>query len=109
MQFNDFLNIIRYALKTPRIPFFSNSPPYTRRDNSHMFLTFAFTPAASQLLKASDTLLGMIQEIPLRFKKILHSCWVYLQCRNRWFTVSNASPQRKQLEHKVIPHFLKLS
>ena len=73
----------------------------------HMFLTFAFSPAASQLFKASETFLGMVRDIPLRFKKILHSCWVYLQCRNIWFTFSNAFPQRKQLEHKVIPLLFK--
>uniref|UniRef100_A0A0V0GIA4 Putative ovule protein n=1 Tax=Solanum chacoense TaxID=4108 RepID=A0A0V0GIA4_SOLCH len=75
----------------------------------HLVLSFARAPASSQLYNASVTLLGIVQDMPLRLKKIFQSCRVYLQCRNRWFTVSKVSPHRKHLEHKVIPLFITLS
>ena len=100
------MDIIICALKTPRI--LSFLVVHHILAGIILLLSFAFTPAASRLFKASETFLGMVQEMPLRFKKI-YSCSVHWQCRNRWFTISNASPQRKQLEHKVIPLFFKLS
>ena len=75
----------------------------------HLPLSLACTPSFPQLIKASATFLGMVQEMPLRLRNILHKCWVYLQCKNRWLTVSDVSPHRKHLEHKVIPLFITLS
>ncbi|KAF3659010.1 Glutamate--tRNA ligase, chloroplastic/mitochondrial [Capsicum annuum] len=62
-----------------------------------------------QLCKASVTLLGMDPNMFLRLKNSLHSLLVAMQWRNKCSTVSAISPQKKHLEHSVIPLFIKFS
>ncbi|PHT97562.1 putative LRR receptor-like serine/threonine-protein kinase [Capsicum chinense] len=70
------------------------------RDNSPSTSVLRMNTCFSQHIKVSDTFLGIVLEMPFSLKTILQSCWVYLQCRNTWLTVSKVSPHRKYQEHK---------
>lgn len=63
-------------------------------------------PASSQLAKGDAMLSGIIQAIPPRAQKILHTCPVTLQWRKRCFNVSAVSPHEQHLGHMVIPLFI---
>ncbi|PHU01708.1 Pre-mRNA-processing protein 40A [Capsicum chinense] len=95
--------------KGKKIPFFPYSPPYSTRDNSPSTSVLRMYTCFSQYIKVSDTFLGIVLEMPFSLKTILQSGWVYLHCRNTWLTFSKVSPQRKYLEHKVLPFFITLS
>ena len=75
----------------------------------HLYLYLGCFPTSSQLWIASVILVGLVHEIPLRFKNNLHSWSVNLHFRERWLTVSAFSPQKKHQEHNVISLLFKLS
>ena len=75
----------------------------------HLSLFVAPTPAISQLNRVSSILLGIHQDMPLRLRKIYHSCSVKLQCKKRCLTVSLALPHKEHLLHREIPLLATLS